>query len=64
MEPLLDAIDVAKILRVSKRTFESLVALGKGPPAMTIGRQRRWRQRDVDEWLEAMLQKPETASEK
>ena len=51
MEPLLSADEIAQILKISKRTLESMIARGEGPPMMTIGRQRRWRLCDLEEWL-------------
>lgn len=51
MEPLLNADEVAKLLKISKRTLESMIARGDGPPLITIGRQRRWRLCDLEEWL-------------
>lgn len=51
METLLDAVAVAKHLKVSKRTLESLIARDMTPPYFYVGRQRRWRQRDIEEWV-------------
>ena len=50
--PLLDAKNLAKYLRVSARTLETLLGRGEGPPFIKLGRQRRWRQIDVDSWLQ------------
>lgn len=51
MEKLLDAIDVAHLLNISKRKFEDLIAHGGGPPYMRLGRVRRWRTEDVNTWV-------------
>lgn len=53
-EPLLNADDVTQILGVSKRTFESIVQRNEAPTFFLIGRQRRWRSRDVVSWINAL----------
>src|SRR5262245_11031657 len=52
MEPLLNAEELRKVLRVSRRTLEALIARGEVPPHFRLGRQRRWRQCDVAQWAE------------
>lgn len=64
MEPLLSADEIAQILRISKRTLESMIARGEGPPMMTIGRQRRWRLCDLEEWLVNRTQTTSASSRK
>jgi excisionase family DNA binding protein len=51
--PLLDAKGLAAFLSISQRTLESLILQGNAPPFTRLGRQRRWRQEDVDAWLKA-----------
>lgn len=57
MDALLDAATVSRILKISKRNFESLLARGDGPQFITIGRQRRWRPSDLEAWIQARLRK-------
>ena len=57
MDALLDASEVTKLLGVSRRTLESLLARAEGPIYLCIGRQRRWRPADVDSWIELQLEK-------
>ena len=54
MDPLLSADEVRAMLRVSRRTFESIVARNEAPPHLLIGRQRRWRQGDVTGWIDSL----------
>ena len=51
VDPLLDANEVARVLAVSRRTFEALLARGDGPNFLTVGRQRRWSRSDVESWM-------------
>ena len=55
MEKLLDADEVSAYLRVSKRKFEQLMAQGEGPKHFLIGRQRRWRHVEINEWVDHRL---------
>ncbi|MGZ3238625.1 MAG: helix-turn-helix transcriptional regulator [Burkholderiaceae bacterium] len=48
---LLTADEVAKRLRISLRTLETIVAAGDGPPFCRIGRSRRWDQDQLDSWI-------------
>jgi excisionase family DNA binding protein len=52
---LLSAREVAICLSISLRRFEQLLADGVGPPFLRIGRQRRWRRWDVDDWIAKQL---------
>lgn len=54
--PVLDAKLLAEYLRISRRTLESIVLSGEGPPFLKLGRQRRWRVVDVDAWIQARVQ--------
>ena len=58
MEKLLDVIDVSRHLNISKRSFEQLLARGEGPRHLLIGRLRRWRSAEIEEWIEQRLHKP------
>ena len=51
MQTLMTAQEVAKLLRISQRRFEQMVATGSAPRHCRIGRLRRWKVGDVDEWL-------------
>ncbi len=50
MLKLLTAKDVACFLQVSLRRFEQMVASGDAPEHLKIGRLRRWRPADIEEW--------------
>jgi len=52
---LLDATEVAKHLGISRRTFEVLIKQGDAPSFVWIGRQRRWRPQDVEEFINRKL---------
>ena len=43
--------DVAKLLGVSERAVWGWAADGSFPPAIKMGRLRRWRRVDIDTWL-------------
>jgi excisionase family DNA binding protein len=51
IERLLSAVEVAEMLGVSRRTFETILQRNEGPPFILIGRQRRWRPQDVANWI-------------
>ena len=51
IDRLLSAPDVAQMLGVSRRTFESIVAKRMAPVFILVGRQRRWRRADVNDWI-------------
>lgn len=48
---LLCASDVASLLRVSPRTFETMVKRGEAPAHFRVGRQRRWDITVVEAWI-------------
>lgn len=56
METLLTADEVRDVLRVSRRTFESMVAKRKVPLFILVGRQRRWRRTDVEAWISTLAE--------
>lgn len=53
---LIDAKEVAQRLGVSLRKLEYLILDGNAPAFMRIGRTRKWRLKDVDEWIEKLYQ--------
>ncbi len=53
---LIDAKDVAQRLGVSLRKLEYLISDGNAPAFTRIGRTRKWRLKDVDEWIEKLYQ--------
>lgn len=55
MEKLLDASEVSEHLNISKRKFEQLLTQGEGPRHFLIGRQRRWRPSEINEWIDRRL---------
>lgn len=48
---VMTAGEVSELLRVSRRTFDSLCARGEGPPSFFIGSKRLWRRDDVLRWI-------------
>ncbi|MBC7820701.1 MAG: helix-turn-helix domain-containing protein [Planctomycetaceae bacterium] len=50
---LLPASEVAKVLAISIRTLWRLESAGKLPLAVRIGSSKRWRQDELDAWIEA-----------
>lgn len=55
MEKLLDASEVSEHLHISKRKLEQLLSQGDGPRHFLIGRQRRWRPSEINEWIDRRL---------
>lgn len=51
---LLTSEDVAARLRISKRHVHNLVTEGNFPPPMKVGRLNRWRELDVDCYVEQL----------
>jgi excisionase family DNA binding protein len=47
--------EAAQILRVSVRTLERLRVTGAGPQYTKVGRLVRYRQADLDEWINARV---------
>jgi predicted DNA-binding transcriptional regulator AlpA len=56
IEPLMCAAEVTQAIGVSRRTFEKLMCRNEGPPFLMIGRQRRWRPGDVNQWIETLAE--------
>lgn len=54
---LIDAKEVALKLGVSLRKLEYLISEGTAPAFLRIGRARKWRPKDVDDWIEKLYQK-------
>jgi prophage regulatory protein len=48
---LLDLVEVAKLLRVSQRALWGWAKAGEFPAPIQLGRLRRWRREDVNQWL-------------
>lgn len=53
---LIDAKEVAQRLGVSLRKLEYLISEGNAPAFTRIGRTRKWRPKDVDDWVEKLYQ--------
>ena len=49
---LLTADEVAAMLGVSERTLWRLLSAGKVPKPVRFGRNTRWREAEVKEWIE------------
>jgi predicted DNA-binding transcriptional regulator AlpA len=61
MEKLLSTEEVAEILGRPARTLRQWRYLGRGPRFVKIGLTVRYRPRDVERWVEAQAQEPESA---
>lgn len=48
---LLNANDLAALLQISVRTVRKMAKDGTGPKCLRVGRQIRWEQQAVDEWI-------------
>ena len=55
-QSLLTIKEVAAYLNVSVRTLERELSAGTFPQPVRIGRLRRWRQEDIDQYLERTIQ--------
>lgn len=61
VEQLLNADEVTRMLRVSRRTLESIISRDDGPRFLLVGRQRRWRNSDVQSWIESRIAETRTS---
>jgi excisionase family DNA binding protein len=52
LTPLLTMQDVARVLSVSARKFEQMVAAGEAPEHIRFGRLRRWQSDVVRAWID------------
>jgi len=59
---LLTSEDVAARLGISKRHVHNLVTEGNFPPPMKVGRLNRWRELDVDSFVERLALDADRAS--
>ena len=48
---LLTCKQVSVMVQLAERTIRALVSSGQFPRPVRIGRSRRWRRTDVEEWL-------------
>ena len=48
--PLMKTADAATHLNISKSKLEKMRGASGGPPYVEIGKSRRYRQADLDEW--------------
>jgi len=55
MVRLLTQSDVAKLLRLSERTLERLRLQGGGPLYIKAGRAVRYRESDLEAWIDARV---------
>ena len=51
MHELLNIHDVARMLQISARKIELMVASGELPRPIRLGRLRRWRPDTIEAWL-------------
>ena len=52
LEPMLTKADIANHARVTTRTVEHWMTTGILPPAIRVGRERRWPRSEYLTWLE------------
>ena len=50
---LVDASSLAKILDISRRHLERMDSSGKLPESLRLGRAKRWRLPEIEDWIEA-----------
>lgn len=53
MTPLLDTTQLSEVTGIPKRTLDQYAYLGTGPAFVKLGGHRRYRQSQVEEWLDA-----------
>lgn len=58
LERLLTQEEVAEKLQVKIRTLQTWRATGRGPVTVRIGQQVRYRQQDVEDWINSNLELP------
>ncbi len=58
---LLTPEDVAARLQISKRQIHNLINDGDFPPPMKVGRLNRWRELDVDNYVEQLALAADTS---
>ncbi len=51
-DPLLTVAQLAALLQVPPQTLYGWRTRGEGPRGLRVGRHVRYRQRDVDKWLD------------
>lgn len=52
---VLNTLEAAAYVRLSKPTLDRLRITGEGPVYIQLGRAVRYRKTDLDEWLESRL---------
>lgn len=50
--PLMDVKEAARMLRISESMFYKMNKKGKTPPAVMVGKLRRWRKKDLLKWID------------
>lgn len=59
---LLDPTDVSALLSIPTATLANWRSNSVGPPYLRVGRHVRYRQCDLDEWIESRVRRPEAVS--
>jgi excisionase family DNA binding protein len=62
MATLIDGPQLAKQLGIPDKTVAEWRSVGRGPSYIKVGRHVRYRQEDVDAWLEANTTRPGNAA--
>ena len=45
-------VEISELVKVSRRQIWKLLAMGKLPAPIRLGRSVRWRRTDIDKWIE------------
>lgn len=53
ISPMLTIVDVCEALKLSSRTIDRLVAVGRFPRPIKLGHSKRWRSKDVVRFIDA-----------
>jgi len=56
MSRLLGARDLAALLGVSLRKLEQMIERGEVPAYVRLGRTRKWKEDQVQQWLDGMFE--------
>jgi excisionase family DNA binding protein len=63
VEILLDRKETARRMSCTTRHLERLIAEGKGPPSIKVGRLRRWPESQFDKWIQTMIEAERASAE-
>lgn len=52
-------VEIAELIKVSRRQIWKLLAMGRLPEPIRISRSVRWRRTDIDNWIENGCRPPQ-----